>query len=344
MPQTQETKNQHYVPQGYLKNFTYDEQRLLVFDKFTGRWNSRSKKSVASASNFHDVHPDILQEFYEHIALHGYPAEDTAIIERIFADPQFIEHELSGIETAFYDARDSLLNAIDRSAVISTGQKEAFAYFMTIQHLRTPEVRRAIIELQEQLANKLVEDEGLYVVYDQRYASLHHAGVLFNPEIQQAYVNILSRHIWTVGMNQTGEPLYTSDTPIVMAGHATRYREIGVGVPGIEIAFPLSPHHILVLWERNLFRDQASEDGTAWSLSLAEVRHYNRLQVLRSYQQVYSQSCDFGLAKEVCQCFPNVCDPNRTHGTVRWLRKNTTGSSILHFRQPNPDRVQFEVH
>lgn len=342
MSEIQKTKNQHYVPQGYLEKFTYDGSRLFVFDKFSKKSYPTHTKNIASETYFYDVHSDLLQDFHEQVSIRGYPPEDSAIIERA-SDPQLVEHELSAIESVFYRERNELLNTLNNMGSIKPDQKEAMAYFMTIQMLRTPEARRAFIELQESMVTKLLDDEELFAQYDQKYASLEHAAFMFSPEIQQASMHALSNHIWIVGNNQTSQPLLTSDTPVVMKAHSAQFREIGVQVPGVEIAFPLSPRFILILLERNFFRNLASQDCTSCSLSANQVTYYNRLQVLRSYRQVYSSSDDFSMVEQICQRFQDICDPDRTYVRARWHRKGSS-QDILHFRQPDPDRAQFEVH
>src|SRR5215469_13747531 len=112
MHQAQTVEREHYVPQGYLKEFTYNGKRLYVFDKFTQRWNSRSTRSVASAPSFHDFDASIMQDYYDDIAAYGYPKHEAEIVKRAH-DPQLVEHEFANnIEPAFYRARDALLKEV----------------------------------------------------------------------------------------------------------------------------------------------------------------------------------------------------------------------------------------
>ncbi len=341
MTQTQAANNQHYVPQGYLKEFTYDGKRLYVFDKFTQRWNSRSTKSTASTPHFHDFDASIMQDFYDDLAAYGYSWKDKEIVKRAI-DPQLVEHEFANnIEPAFYRARDELINTAMTTGRITQEQKAAMAYFMTMQILRTPETRRTAIALEEQTLTKLVENEGFYVKHDERYAPLLHAQIIFSPEIQQQHVYAFCDHIWIVGKTQLSLPFHTSDTPLVMVGHSALSKEIGIGVYGVEIAYPLTKEYILILLDKGLFQNVASSDCTVHMFDPEKVNKYNRLQALRSYCQIYSSSNDFELVQQMCRRFPKICDPNRSYGQTRWLSSDKT---ILHSRNPDPDRAKSEVH
>src|ERR1700720_3957512 len=136
MPEAQKTKNEHYVPQGYLEKFTEDGKQIYVFDKHkpAQRIYKTNIKNVASETYFYDFHPDIQQD---------YP------------DLQLVEHLFSDIEAIFYDLRDNLLSTIDEKTSMSRHQKEAMAYFMTLQLLRTPEYRRNFIDMMNKLATQI---------------------------------------------------------------------------------------------------------------------------------------------------------------------------------------------
>jgi hypothetical protein len=60
-----------------------------------------------------------------------------------------------------------------------------------------------------------------------------------------------------VGINDTGQPFYTSDHPVVRRANLTQggRRLVGVRDPGIEFVFPLDSRHILLIPERAYFAD-----------------------------------------------------------------------------------------
>ena len=124
---------------------------------------------------------------------------------------------------------------------------------------------------------------------------------------------IINRHIWFVGVNETIQPYYTSDHPVVKKAnreHPDRGFS-GLRSPGIEIAFPLDSRHILVMLERSHFRQMEKFDGYAVSMDPFGVEHFNALQVLKCHRQVYCEADQFEQAEGVCRRHPDACSPAR---------------------------------
>lgn len=86
---------------------------------------------------------------------------------------------------------------------------------------------------------------------------------------------------------------------------------VGPNDPGIEFAFPLDNKHILLILERNFFKDLRKYDAQAMPMTVDQVRKYNSLQVRRSCHRVFCINDDFELARELCAAEPAICDPNR---------------------------------
>ena len=117
-----------------------------------------------------------------------------------------------------------------------------------------------VLELAKpELASKL----RVQAKYDEKTAALIHAKFMWNPEFISRIATILYHRIWVIGANDTGLPLFTSDTPVVIQAHKQKEiftpdpkqgpafsRAIDVVVeskaPGIEdegteLVFPLNP-------------------------------------------------------------------------------------------------------
>lgn len=55
-PKKQKTKNQHYIPQLYLKKFTFDEKNICIFDnEKIKKWKTRNIKSICSWEYFYSI-------------------------------------------------------------------------------------------------------------------------------------------------------------------------------------------------------------------------------------------------------------------------------------------------
>ena len=90
----------------------------------------------------------------------------------------------------------------------------------------------------------------------------------------------------------------------------------GIGSPGVEIRFPLSPRHALILRERTVHQEDARLDGRPVELTPQDVANHNLQQVMQSTRQVYSLEEDFQPAAAVCARRPDICDPNREYMKV----------------------------
>jgi hypothetical protein len=130
--------------------------------------------------------------------------------------------------------------------------------------------------------------------------------------------SILERHVWFVGVNNTPSFFYTSDCPLVRYARIADFTmsRLGLGSVGVELRFPLSPTHVLVMRERTFDKTDAGLEGRVIPLTDEQVSYYNLQQVLQSTRQVYSLDGSFDAVRETCARRPDVCDPNREHVKV----------------------------
>jgi hypothetical protein len=304
----QRTKGQHTVPQCYLSRFAADGKKLFVFDKFAKRVFPSSIKNVAQEGYFYDLPGKLLAE-----ACPGEPV-----------DPQFVEKALSRAENRFNVVLSEVLGRVERRG-ITTAQREEMAVYMAIQLMRTKEYREFIFEgtqkviqaLSDDLAEKnfpdLPKEHYPRAVVERDNLPAVQARHFFDEERVVKLAHILAGHVWVVGVNVSPQPYYTSDHPVARKGYAGK-REGGLSgfaSPGMEVAFPLTSRHLLVMLERSYFGDMRLHDGKAVVMNAYGVEHYNNLQVMRSFRQVYCQTSQFEQAEGVCRRFPEVCSPNR---------------------------------
>ena len=137
-------KNQHYVPQFYLRKFVYSNDRLHVFDKFSKRSFQTNVKNIASETGFYDFHPDIQNEFREKAAQGGVKKKDASLLEKAL-NSHMIEHELAEREAKFSPMFDKILYAVEHKEPITEEQRWYLTEFIVLQILRTPEYRRTFI-------------------------------------------------------------------------------------------------------------------------------------------------------------------------------------------------------
>jgi hypothetical protein len=311
-------KKQHFIPEFYLKMFCFKNDQLWVYDKFTKRVFKTNVTNIAAESYFYDL-------------------PDSVKLKDI--NKQAIEVAFSQLEDAFKTILDETLQMINTKRRITRNQKEELAFHLAIQYLRTSEYRRQNVESSEKMANVLLREmvkasrldmsmDDYEVRFNQQYASLEHVKHVFNPDFLVPFIKALRNHIWIVGENETSQYFCTSDVPIVKKAHG---RTAGVESKGIEIAFPLTPKHILIMKERRFFKTIKNLDCRCKALDKNEVSYYNGLQVLRSYQQIYCPSDSFSQAKTICLNHPEICTPERER------------ISFTRYQQPNGTLIQWET-
>lgn len=136
---------------------------------------------------------------------------------------------------------------------------------------------------------------------------------IFDFDKIEEYAAALRNHIWILGINDTGKPLYTSDNPVVMHSPLKDFLPaVGIASPGIEIAFPLSSTRILTIADRAFYGHyENSFDGKSRNLDAENVKYYNSLQVHDSERQVYCEKPDFALVKDMVKKNPALGEIKR---------------------------------
>lgn len=311
---SQIVKKQHYVPQCYLRSFAIQNQ-LFVLDKIKKSVYSAQVKDVAQDRYFNDF-PDVflLEEFREK------------------AKAQVIEKDLAKVESNFSRFLKLIIDCLediekrhlfDSVGVLDEEAKINFSAFLMLQLVRTNALRQqtkgmfqSLVDLKEKmdqaLANcnnpqefSLPEREDLTQSIDfndlikigvEEDSIAQHLLVISNTLDEGTNSKIaktLSSHIWLFGVNSTPIPLWTSDNPIVIKP----YEDFGTSIAshGVQVIYPISPKHLLIMFESNFWSKLHSFDGMSATLSEEEVKSYNKLQAQQCYRQTYSNKKNFEL-------------------------------------------------
>lgn len=332
-------KNQHYVPQFYLKKFAVNDY-IYVFDKTLGTQLSMKGtniKNIASERYFYDLPIDLL------------PKE---LQDKV--DIQFVEKSLSKIEADFHQTLNNIISrytlpiseSIQSLTAISEDEKLDLSMFLAIQDTRTRDFRNSTLEAEEkgvrELINRfgkkakpLIEKEFEYfkvgkvgkkkkgkerkfelVIDEQRRKQItqyEHIKHLIDLDYIRELAKILTRHIWLIGVNRSSIPLYTSDNPLVRKSWKREhfFSNTGFASEGIEIAFPITPKLLLILCERGFHSYAEIFEQKYVDLQTENVKYYNSLQVFNSNRQIYSINNDFDLALDIFLNHPESRVRNR---------------------------------
>lgn len=224
-------QKQHFVPQGYLKNFA-NKDTLFVLDKIEKSIYQSHVKNVAEQRYFNDFPDSFLPEEL-----------------RNKTKCQFIENDLAKEESILIEGIKIIIDCLEEIenknlfyslVLIEEEAKKKFSGLLATQLVRTPMLRRQIREMFQSLDDlKKRMDQALFnnkidiqkasfpspksssnsiyfhellKVSIEEYSIAQHlfyiSNILdkgYNSEISK----ILSSHIWLFGVNSTSIPLWT---------------------------------------------------------------------------------------------------------------------------------------
>lgn len=240
-------KNQHYVPQSYLRRFTIEGEKSLLwsFDK-EKREFLQNKSSVNKVCS-EDYYYYQLDENggYDHIQLEDSLSE----VERIGNN---IIIKITNIHSKPY-------------ASISEEEKGQFAFYISLMLTRGPSFRAAINELHGKMVKLTLEElynsgslqdmpASLQALVDEKdieniITANIYSSVSLQPMVesaQQIAHSMLTKR-WIFYMAPAGMSFVTSDTPVSFYSAFGGMPEIGPAHQNAEILFPISKIMTLVV-------------------------------------------------------------------------------------------------
>ncbi|MFD1735013.1 DUF4238 domain-containing protein [Bacillus salitolerans] len=327
-------KNQHYVPQRYLRKFAVAQKkknkniyRFNIFDK--EKQESRENQNVenyASERYFYDV---AFHKLLEEAKAEGITIEDGIEDLTDKVDKQHLENVFATkVETTMFDPFENIItkytltpaNMYTKVQVVPEEDKATIAYYLAIQFVRTKEYREKIIQMYEKgtklllrkgLKNEIDSEflESLEIKLKENRVNLIHNEQLIDTELLESFAQIFLKHIWIFAVNETENLFYTSDNPLVFYGHKEHQ---GLGSKGVEIIFPITPKLALVMREVEHFQRDIPLYNRFIHIPKEYINFYNELQVIQSYKYIFSKGENLRLALELMEKHPELKDINRS--------------------------------
>lgn len=301
-------KNQHYVPQAYLRNFKVNNKnQIYVFDKEKEVSRKQNINDIACERFFYDISPEIYK---------NNPEYDKQAIEKFFATE--IEDEFSNVIRNVIISHDMApkSNLFHNNNLIPDKDLKKLSILLAFQMVRTKSFRENFIQMYEDistsLARKILETEGMQISdfkikANEQYIPYLHASKILDEKFINEISVILYNHIWIIGVNYTKSPFITSDNPIVKKGHLENILGgVGIKSEGVEIAFPLNSTLILIMFDRRYFKKYEHQDRCFMELDEDNVVYYNSLQAIQSYRQIYSCKDSFKVVEETISKNPEI--------------------------------------
>lgn len=314
MDQSGIAKNQHYVPQFLLRNFTYRKHQIHVFDKKTDKQFSSHTKNVASENGFYNFSIDRSGTKYTlETSLSKLEARATTIINSVIANKSLNQ--------------------------LADDDRIDLAFFIAVQVVRTKDFRENFKDMSRQFTSVINERFGLEFdtsnMESEEYLKRYTAESLL--KIKDDFLPHFLDKVWVLYEAPKGESFLISDNPVSMYNSLpNRFggSNIGFAVKGIEIYIPISSKLTIALNCRKLLEDLLTEvmklkaeqtvsndlddnlqqklihtdlhltrlmSGSAVAIDKEQVTHLNSLQVMYSNRYIFSSNKDFQLAKDIIE-------------------------------------------
>lgn len=314
------TKNQHYIPQFILKNFTSGKKKhVFVFDKHKDNIFKSNIRNVGSENSFYNYKEG----------------------EQSFS----LEEKLCSIETLASPIIKDIVKC-ESLGFLDKEMKAIISLFCAVQVFRVKAARESMKEINNTLKN-FIEMSGGRIEDVENFEVMNDDDIKNSSIISLLDADELAPHfddkIWILLKSPRKSPFITSDNPISLFNSKKREGRgnLGLKVKGIEAHLPLSKtlclsmvcpslieeidvgytnirssKKFLFLEKTGLLDDvkdilKAVSTGCTRKLKPENVEHLNSLQIANASRFIYSSIDDFYLAKDMIKEEPYLKSPTR---------------------------------
>lgn len=306
MPNIEKTKNQHYVPRCYLNRWTNERHQINVFNKQKEKEWISNVYDVACERFFYDIsYNELSASALDFLHLNGVnPEEDEQFIEHFFSEQ--VEGEYANLLKRLID-KDISSWYEKNCFFISKENKFLMSICLVYQYIRTKSVRDSINDTSKCM-EQWIKDMNCDGEIMKRYLIGNHekeiiqGNMFFDinnvTELTKSFCSLT----WILGINRTNTPLFTSDHPIGTYPHIKDpiMSMSGIRSRGVEVYFPLSPNHILIMWDAEYHTEFRGQDRKYVSITeVGDIERYNRLCAYNSGQFVFANEPGFDTVRKM---------------------------------------------
>jgi len=268
-------KNQHYVPQFLLKNFSSRG------DKFIWAYDKNEK---------HNIHNQIKERPIKKVASEEY-----------FYD-QFKSNKIGSYEYVLQQAEDAtapiIANLIKSKNIkdLSEEDRRTLSFFVTLQNLRTKGQLLQTEIFMNNLSEQLEEKAKIKI------PDVDPKRIWFSMlERSTSFSEHLMNKVWM--LCESNNSFLISDNPVTLQNTTDTSKirgTLGLDSFGIEIYLPISPSITLCLFCEKLFKDSGYHKNYIPNLTCKpeNIENINSLQIAFSQRFIFSHKNDFEAVKK----------------------------------------------
>lgn len=301
-------KKQHYVPQCYLEQWAIpNTYQINVYDKTKKEIRINNIEDVAQERFFYDINfQKALSE--EEKTLGGFAEEkleelsSNQYYENFFSDR--VEGKLALLLRKLISKAKRITSQKQKHThFVSRWNKVAFSYQLAFQHIRTKATRNAILEMsdvfQQMLRDMNASESTIKSLQVSKDSSkLIHGRIIGDEKEIRKQAERFNDFIWILGVNKTESKFLTSDRPICSIPHIQNQfvSMSGIMSEGVEVFYPISPEHILIMYDRAYHNRVKKYDRHCIDILNKDIiDYYNSACISQSERCVFSQTDDFSL-------------------------------------------------
>ena len=306
MKQTNEKKNQHYVPKCYLKNFTNG-------DNFISTFIYSKNKFIAKAS-----------------------LDSVVSKDYFYGDDLFIENMFSKYEGHWATTFQKIITEKDVSTDESVEMINDILSFIAFQHSRTLKVYDSQVEMKD-FISKYITDSASPDMDVESFLNQYFPPD-FNPMIAPIKLAFRTKKTFkdlapVILENDTNDDFITSDTPVVLYNKFLiehNYEgNYGLVSKGLCVFIPLTPKYCFCMYDPKIY--YLTNNEMTYKLSQVEVYELNKLFCRNAYNFIFfTKKHTEEYAKKLSLSFIDSLESKSSIvesniGSVIWVR----GASIL---------------
>lgn len=283
------TKNQHFVPQFYLKLFAEENGKFSVWDiKKNLILNQQQPRNFAAARYFYDMDENQLKQVLEPLFI-LIPTLKTKID---LSDSQFFEHYFSRCESNAKRMFDSILQNPEELFVKEN--QHMLILFLYSLSKRTEYFRKELIylcnEINKHIEGMKIQNKEKVEKYDAK--SMHMSEILDIINMIEIDAFFIEDYEWFIGYNKSDINFIIGDNPAT---------DICTGMN--DICFPISPRKAIIFRSKKhtnyLYSKDKSIDGKTIDLSLRSIILYDYVQISHSYRYCFGDKKTFDALNEI---------------------------------------------
>lgn len=291
------TKDQHFVPVCYLKNFSNEtgkNPRVWRYDKLSKRSELKGVQSFCYSNRLYSIN-----------------SKSESLINDCIKDKEtfFESHYLHDIEQNYSVLLNDVIASV-KQRKFGEEMKIDLSLYIAIQYLRDPIIKR-LLEVDEGYPY-LSLSEDYKKLLQNRFDILEDASMKHfmygygNKEMISTLTRSLATSVWTIHFN-TNDVFFTSDNPVCLAQDKPSSLNDGVKKKTLHIVFPISKNILLQITQGVQINEIYYIDNTPqW-----QIDNFNFIQAHYAKKYVISATNTFSTIKDRIDSNPIIWDINK---------------------------------